>query len=127
MELIKEYIELIYEIERINAEPLKWNSVRRNNRLADKVHKIALKIDTKYTELKEDFFQLIYHENAEVRGWTAYRVAEVMHYDTEHRRCALKYIAAVAASDDRKHSMNAEFWLRYWLEKHPEDKALIES
>ena len=127
MDLLKEYIEAIYEIERINSEPLKWNTVRRNNRFADKVHKIALKIDTKYPELKEDYFQLLYHENAEVRGWTAYRVAETMHYDNEHRKCALDHIISVAVSDDRKRSTNAKFWLRYWLQKHPEDMELIED
>ncbi len=64
MDLISKYIETALELERVDkikctsktTKPEMYQMVRKHNKLADKLRGIAIRINTRYPELKEDFF-----------------------------------------------------------------------
>lgn len=120
MDLISEYIEAILEIDDINKHHYTNASVKRNNKLADKIRNIAFAIEKNHPELKEDFYRLLFCENDSVRIWTAHHILEVMNYEDECRKNALKEIHYAA----EKCSGN-KLWLKNWYSDHPEDKKLL--
>jgi hypothetical protein len=126
VKLLAEYVDAVLRMDEINAAVFEnRNNVKQGNRLADRVRKIAFEIEKKYPELKPDFYQLLFHKNASVRGWVAHHVLEVMSYDDSCRSDALNEIVNISNNDDSIHSLGNRMWLEQWFEKHPEDKELL--
>ena len=129
MDLILNYIEAAQEMERVDSVRFTNKTtklevalnVRKHNRLADKLRSIAIKINKNTPELKEDFFQLIYHENQNVRGWAMFHVLEPMDYDFEHRKKAMKAIL-----ERREYDWElSDTWFKIWIREHPEFQELL--
>lgn len=74
------------------------------------MRKIASEIDSHYPEMKSAFNQLLFHEKSSVRGWVAHHLFEVMNYDDEYRKNALKEIAYIAAHDNTTHGLGNKMW-----------------
>ena len=121
--LIEEYIGSIEILDQITLDDFgDKKTVRKNNKLADRLRKIAQIIEQEKTELKVDFKQLLSHEKQSVRGWVAHHILEVMEYDTETRKLALREIHDIAEhAEDRMERLGNSMWLKDWYKKHPED------
>lgn len=132
MDMISEYIETALEIERLATQKCtnkttkleSYIRVRKHNKLAHKLLNIATIINTEHPELKEDFFQLLYHENREVRNWVMFQILDAMDYDFEHRKKAMEAI------QNRVENPNQfdNFWhttFEIWLGNHPEYRELL--
>lgn len=128
MDLISKYIKAALEMEQVDKvkctgkmTKLELNSiVRKHNRLADKLRNIAIKINTDFPELKKDFFQLLYHENDNVRGWVMFQILDAMDYDYEHRKKAME---AIVLRKEHDREINNIFEM--WLNTHPEYRELL--
>ena len=124
--MIAKYIDSILKIDEIHANGLNnKKAVRRNNRLADRIRKIASDIETKHPELKTVFYEILFHEKASVRCWAAHHILEVMNYDNECRKNALKEILYVSEHDSSIHRLGNKMWLKDWFTAHPDDKELL--
>ena len=119
MTLIEEYIHSAMESEALNQAGLTGKTVKQNNKLADRLQKIAVTIETKRPEYKSDFCQLLYHDNSAVRRWCAHHILEVMTCEPEYRRLALAEITAHS-----KDCFGEKLWLNQWYAQHPQDKQL---
>ena len=61
MDLVFAYVEAILEIDKIQESNLdNRRKVRQNNKLADRIRKIASEIEWKYPEMKAAFYQLFF-------------------------------------------------------------------
>ena len=122
MDMIEEYIAAAIEHESLNKAGLTPKTVRLNNKLADKMRHIAMTIESDKPEIKPEFAKLIFHKNANVRGWCAHHMLEVMTFQDEHRINALKEIAARTEDD-----YGEKLWLEQWSKKFPADRKIIEN
>ena len=121
MDLIKEYIAIAIEFEKLNQAGLSSKKdVKRNNHLADKLRHIAKTIESERPDKKVDFANLLLHANSNVRGWCAHHMLEVMTFQSEHKISALQEIAARSSAD-----YGEKLWLNQWYNKHPNDKLLV--
>lgn len=125
MNLISEYIEAILKIDEIEDEELDNKKVRLNNKLANRLRKIAFEIENKYPEMKPTFCKLLTHENSSVRIWVAHHVLEVMSCSSDCRRNALQEIIIAADEDSSIDGLGNRMWLENWLFEHPADKNLL--
>lgn len=119
MTLIEDYVCSAMELEKLNQTGLTGKTVKQNNKLADRLRKIATTIETKNPEYKSDFCHLLFHDNSNVRVWCAHHVLEVMSYENEYNRMALAEITAHA-----KNHLGEKLWLDQWYAQHPKDKSL---
>ena len=121
MDLIKEYIAIAIEFEKLNQAGLSSKKdVKRNNHLADKLRHIAKTIESERPDKKVDFANLLLHANSTVRGWCAHHILEVMTFQSEHKISALQEMAARSSAD-----YGEKLWLNQWYNKHPNDKLLV--
>ena len=125
--LLEEYVGIVEILEQIKLDDFgNKKTVRKNNKLADRLRKIPQIIEQEQTELKEDFKQLLFHEKQSIRGWVAHHILEVMEYDAETRKLALKEIHNIAEyHEDRIKRLGNSMWLKDWYKKHPEDLELL--
>lgn len=128
MKLIQEYLKkaILLSQESLDDYGSKIR-VTKHNRRADRLRKIAVLIEQKHPESKNDFYQLLFHENETVKQWSAHHLLEVMNYDKEYRATALKIIAHVARTDNGPEGFGNQIWLKDWLSTHPEDKCLLST
>ena len=120
------YVEAILEIDKIQESNLDdRKKTRQNNKLADRIRKIASEIECKYPEMKAAFYQLLFHENASVRIWAAHHIVEVMRYDNKCRKNALQEILYIAENDSSVDGLGNRMWLKSWLAEHLADKELL--
>lgn len=126
MDLVVEYVESIQKIDEIEDSGLDSNSkVGKSNKLANRIRKIAAEIESKHPDMKYAFYQLLFHEKATVRIWAAHHILEIMNYDNECKREALKEIAYIAEHGSGINRLGNEMWLTSWFQEHPEDKHLL--
>ncbi len=126
MSLVLEYVATVYEIDNIQDTDFdNKKTVKTNNKLAERLRVIAFEIDSEYPELKPNFYQLLFHEKSTVRLWVAHHILEVMNYDDECRRTALKEIKYIVKHDRSIEGLGNKMWLKEWYKKHPEDKRLL--
>lgn len=125
--LLDEYIGIINFLDQITLDDFgDKKTVRKNNKLADRLRKIPQIIEQKQPESKADFCQLLFHEKRSVRGWVAHHILEVMNYETETRKLALREIHDIAEHDeDRIQRLGNSMWLKDWYKRHPEDLELF--
>lgn len=128
MDMISEYIKTALELERLDSTDTKTKlggeiQIYKNNKLADKLRDTAIKINADYPELKEDFFQLIYHQNKTVRNWVVFQILDAMDYDFEHRKKAMSAIKNRVERAEESDLFPSMFEL--WLGHHPEYKELL--
>ncbi len=126
MDLILEYVAMVQAIDDINDTGLdNKKKAKENNKLAARLRTIASEIDRRHPDMKPDFYQLLFHEKATVRGWVVHHILEVMNYDDRCRADALKEIAYISTHDKSVHGLGNKMWLKQWFEKHPIDKNLL--
>ena len=126
MDLILEYVATVQAIDDINDTGLdNKKKAKENNKLAVRLRAIASEIDRRHPDMKPDFYQLLFHEKATVRGWVAHHILEVMNYDDRYRADALKEIAYISTHDKSINGLGNKMWLKQWFEKHPIDKNLL--
>ncbi len=126
MDLILEYVEAVQEIDGIQETGLdNRKKVKQNNKLATRLRAIASGLDNGNPEMKSNFYQLLFHENASVRNWVAHHILEVMNYNDECRAKALKQIAYTATHDKSINGLGNKMWLEQWFDKNPADKDLL--
>ena len=126
MDLILEYESLVQAINDINETGLdNKKKIKENNKLADRLRAIASDIDSRYPEMKPEFYQLLFHEKAAVRCWVAHHILEVMNYDDRCRAEALKKIVYISTHDKSINGLGNKMWLKQWFEIHPTDKSLL--
>lgn len=126
MDLIAEYISSVLELDNIDKTGYeKRKSVLRNNKLADRVRAIATEINSSHPQMKPEFYQLLFFKEGSVSRWAAHHVLEVMDYDMECRKTALKKIESVGTYGDGVEALGNKMWLDEWLKKHPEDRELL--
>lgn len=101
--------------------------VQQNNNLANRARNIASEIERKYPEMKITFYQLLFDENLSVRMWAAHHILEVMNYNDELRKNALKEIAFTAENDTGIDGIGNKMWLKSWLSEHPSDIELLQT
>ena len=125
MDMIAQYVETALELERMKgikttekAETNAW--IRKYNKLADKLRNTAIDINNKYPELKEDFFQLLYHENTTVRNWVMFQILDAMDYDFDHRKKAMEAILKRKETD-----WQVDMVFDALLDEHPEYRELL--
>ena len=123
MDFIFEYVTSVLKMEATDYGEKK--SVRRHNRLANRIRAIAYEIDRMDSTTKMEFYELLSHENESVRLWVAHHILEVMNYDNMCRGKALKIISCVADKNDRINSLGNKMWLEKWLQEHPLDRELL--
>jgi len=121
MDLIKEYIAIAIEFEKLNQAGLSSKKdVKRNNHFADKLRHISKTIESQRPDLKVDFANLLLHDNPTVRVWCAHHMLEVMTFQSEQKISALQEIAVRSSADHGE-----KLWLDQWYNKHPNDKLLV--
>lgn len=85
---------------------------------------IATEIESTYPEYKENFSNLLLHDNWKIRCQVAHHMLEVMNYSEEYRKMALEEIKDVINRNIPVESLGNKMWLKQWYEQHPEDKLL---
>lgn len=128
--MISQYIETALELERLDAQKCTDQTtksemnirVRKHNKLAAKLLDTAKKINTEHPELKEDFFQLLYHQNKTVRNWVMFQILDAMDYDYEHRKKAMNAILNRLENNDDGFGAGT---FEIWLGDHPEYRELL--
>ena len=123
MNLVQEYIMLAIEVVSFN-EYDKNKSVNDYNLKATRMRKIATEIETNHSDLKQEFCQLLSHENDGIRLWVAHHVLEVMNCDKSYRKAALREIRYKASADKTANGFGENVWLKDWYKTHPEDRWL---
>ena len=122
MNLVQEYLMLAIEVVSFNEYDKK--SVNDYNRKATRMRKIATEIETDHPDLKQEFCELLSHENAGVRLWVAHHVLEVMNCDKSYRKAALREVRYKARTDKTANGFGERIWLKDWYKKHPTDRPL---
>lgn len=126
MNLIQEYLKKAILLSQVSLDDYGSKiKVSQNNRRANRLRKIATLIEAKHPELKNDFYQFLFHENETVKLGSAHHLLEVMNYHNEHRATALKIIAHVARTGNGPEGIGNQIWLKDWLSTHPEDECLL--
>lgn len=125
--LLDEYLGIIDILDQMTLDDFGDKKiVRKNNKLADRLRKIPQIIEQEQPELKVNFCKLLFHEKRSVRGWVAHHILEVMNYETETRKLALKEIHDIAEHhEDSIKRLGNSMWLKDWYKKHPEDLELF--
>ena len=123
MNLLQEYLMLAIEVVAFNEYENK-RSVSDYNRKATRMRKIATEIETDHPDLKQEFCELLSHENKEIRLWVAHHILEVMSYDQISRKTALEEIRYHAMTDKSVNGLGNKTWLEDWYKKHPMDRSL---
>lgn len=124
MDQIAEYIALALELEQINQMRFTKSSLKRNNKLADRLRSIASQIESRKPEIKPEFCRLLFHDNANVRIWCAHHMLEVMRYGNDDRKQALEEIIRFSENKENRNSIGNRMWLEQWFSAHPEDREL---
>ena len=122
MGLVEEYLKLANDV--VSFRELIYDSATANkhNGKVKRMAAIAAEIEQNGPGLKNDFFQLLSHENNEVRLWVAHHMLECMHYDLPYRRKALKEIRRKARQDKTAQGLGEKVWLKNWYRQHPKDR-----
>ena len=122
--LIVEYLDAIHEMNELEGYFEKKENVRKYNSLCKRNRKIVGDIEENHPELKQEFYQLLFSEEQRVRAWVAHHILEVMSYDDECRKSALKEIERISTYGKDAEALGNRMWLQQWLDKHPEDRSL---
>ncbi|MBE7059000.1 MAG: hypothetical protein E7387_07910 [Ruminococcaceae bacterium] len=120
MNLVQEYLELANDVVLFNEYDKK--AVKEYNRKVTRMRKIAIAIETDHPILKNDFCELLSHENSGIRLWVAHHVLEVMNCDKSYRKAALREIRYKAKMDKTANGFGEKIWLQDWYKAHPKDR-----
>jgi len=120
MNLVQEYLELANDVVLFHEYDKK--AVKEYNRKVTRMRKIAIAIETDHPILKNDFCELLSHENSGIRLWVAHHVLEVMNCDKSYRKAALREIRYKAKMDKTANGFGEKIWLQDWYKAHPKDR-----
>lgn len=124
MHLVQKYLELANEIVLFDEYENK-KAVKEYNRKVTQMRKIASQIESSYPTLKNEFCELLSHNNESIRIWVAHHVLEVMNCDQCYRKVALQEIVHRANTDPTVEGLGNKMWLEDWYKTHPTDKLLL--
>ena len=119
--MVQEYLELANDVVLFDEYDHK-DAVKEYNRRATRMRKIVTEIQTNHPTLKNDFCELLSHENLGVRLWVAHHVLEVMNCDKFSRKTALREIRYIAKTDKTANGFGEKMWLKDWYKTHPKDR-----
>lgn len=118
---MQEYFALANDVVLFNEYENK-NAIKEYNRKVTRMRKIATEIEANHPTLKNDFCELLFHENSGVRLWVAHHVLEVMNCDKFYRKAALQEIRYKARMDKTANGFGEKIWLQNWYKAHPKDR-----
>ena len=121
--MVQEYLELANDVVLFNEYENK-TAVKVCNRKVTQMRKIAIEIETNHSNLKQEFCQLLSHENDGIRLWVAHHVLEVMNCEKNYRKEALREIRYKAKTDKTADGFGEKIWLNEWYKAHPKDRWL---
>ena len=127
MQLLQEYLSLAMDIVSYNDLSDVVNFVdfsKEHNRKVTRMRKIASQIERNYSEYKNEFCKMLFHESAGVRLWVAHHVLEVMNCEKPYRKAALREIRYNARTDKTANGFGEKVWLKEWYKAHPKDRWL---
>ena len=125
MSLIEEYLEKALYIANETKEIYSDKKlVAKHNRFAKRIRNIAILIQEKNPELKNEFSMLLEHDNDIVKIWVAHHILEVMQFEDDIRKKALNIIYK-SSKQNSTDGFGDKIWLENWLEEHPTDKKLF--
>ena len=122
MGLVEEYLKLANDVVSFHELVYDGATANKHNGKVKRMVAIAAEIEQNSPDLKNVFFQLLSHENDEVRLWVAHHMLEWMHYDLPYRQKALKEIRRKARQDKTAHGLGEKVWLKKWYMNHPKDR-----
>ena len=123
MNLVQEYLKLANDVVSFNEYAnVNKKAIKEYNHKATRMRKIATEIEADLPTLKNDFCELLSHENSGIRLWVAHHVLEVMYCDKSYRKAALQEIRYKARMDKTANSFGEKVWLQNWYKSHPEDR-----
>ncbi len=123
MNLVQEYLSLVTDVVSFN-EYDKKNALNEYNRKVTLMRKIATEIEKDHPNLKNEFCELLSHENNQIRLFVAHHVLEIMNCDQIHRKVALREIRLKAQTDKTANGFGERIWLKDWYNTHPKDRLL---
>lgn len=122
MDLVQEYFVLVSEVASYWENVYDGATAEVHNRKVNRMRAIAIEIEQKFPELKNDFYELLLNENREIRLWVAHHILENMNYTRSFRKTALKVIRHVARTDKTAYGFGEKVWLKEWYKSHPKDR-----
>ena len=123
MNLVQKYITLAIEVVSFDEYENK-KAVTEYNRKTKQMRKIAIEIDQNFPNLKNEFYELLCHDNRYIRLWVAHHILEVMNYDNVTKTMALQEIHYHAMTDKTANGLGNKLWLDNWYKNHPMDKLV---
>lgn len=127
MSLIKEYLDLVTSIVSVKEfiENISFSDFRKEyNAKVTRMRTIAIEIEKTYSEYKDEFCKLLFHEDKGVRIWVAHHILEVMNCEQNYRKLALREIRNNARTDKSANGFGEKVWLKEWYKTHPKDRWL---
>lgn len=122
MKLIEEYLSNIKVMKLELDDYGDKGKVKKSNKLADRNRKIAKLIAKENDAIKTEYLNLLDSPDAEVRGWVAHHVMELMTLDKETKAKAIKIIQSEAQNHpDNLIRLGNTMWLEHYYKNHPED------
>ena len=118
--LIDQYIKAFEETHLELNDYSNKSYVKRANRAATKMRKIASQINNSYPELKDKFNKLLDAKEIGLDRYVAHHILELMNYEMNVQNRAISIIEDVARSDELVNSLGNLMWLIDWYNKHPE-------
>ena len=124
MSLIQEYLSLAISIlnndKTINLD----NNYKAHNKKVARMITIATEIEKSHPEMKDEFCNLLLHENQGIHIWVAHHILELMNCNKHHRKSALKIIRREAKNNKTANGFAEKIWLKDWYKSHPKDIIL---
>lgn len=125
MSLIQEYLALATDIvstEDFSKAVYFKDFSKEHNRKVTRMREIATEIEKNYPNLKDEFCELLLHENNGICLWIAHHVLEVINCSRYYRKAALKVIRYNARTDKSANGLGEKVWLKEWYKSHPKDR-----
>ena len=124
MNLVQEYLVLLNEVVSFRDTVSDSASAEIHNKKVNKMVALAAEIEHNAPELKKEFYDLLMNENADIRLWVAHHILELMTYERECRRVAIKEIRRRIRADKSALGYGEKVWLKNWYQSHPGDRWL---
>ncbi len=122
MSLVQEYFRLVTEVVDFKVNVYDKDTAEIHNQKVKRMREIATEIEESCPELKNEFCEILTHDNREIRLWVSHHILEVMNCDKAYRKSALREIRHKARTDKTANGFGERVWLKDWYKTHPKDR-----